>query len=263
MLFISVLAVLGGSALCQAQSADLKEVLLPKLKSQFELTKMSADGNDVVTAGSALTLHKDGLQMCSTQALIPIDNTYKNGKLSAARFMWGMAMGLAQPNLPIANVPMRTFVTGEKFWVSMMDVQKSYVVLKVYSDVYDSVRYYTQIVIPYNKKSPPSPDDLLKTIAEVVTADAAPSEQAAAPAQQPTPAPAPTPEPKFADVAPPPPPPDAAPPPPATVSLGQTQQQVIDALGQPKTMSKVGLKTIMVYPSLKIVLTNGKVSDVQ
>ena len=260
---VVTLTALGGPVLCHAQSADLKSVLLPKLNSQFVLTKMSADGNDVVTAGTAVTLQKDGLQMCSVQAVIPLDNTYKNGKLSAGRFAWGIAMSLAQPSLPISNVPMRTFVAGEKFWVSMTDVQKSYVILKVYSDVYDNVRYYAQIVIPFNKKQPPSPDDLLKTLAEVVTGEAAPAEQAAASPQEPPPAPAQAPESKFPPVAPPPPPPDAVAPPPATVSQGQTEQQVIDALGQPKSRSKVGTKTILTYPNLKVVLLNGKVSDVQ
>jgi hypothetical protein len=266
ILFISVLAIPGGSALCRAQSADLKDVLLPRLKSQFELTKMSADGNDVVTAGSALTLRKDGLQMCSIQAVIPIDNSYKGGKLSAGRFLWGMAMGLAQPNLPISNVPMRTFVGGEKFWVTAVDVQKSYVIFKVYSDVYDGARYYAQIVFPYNKKSPPSADDLMKTVGEVVTVDAAPAEQATAQAPpQPAPqeAPAAVPEPAARHFAPPPPPSDAPPPPLPTVSLGQTMDQVIAILGQPKSMSKVGIKTIMTYPNLKVVFENGKVKDVQ
>ena len=268
ILLLSAFCAASGTALCQAQAGDLKDVVLKKLNDQFVLTRMTADGNDVVNAGSTVTLHKDGLQMCSVQAVIPLPNVYKEGKLSAGKFAWGLAMGLAQPSLPTTNVPTRTFVTDEKFWITAIGMQKNEVVLKVYSDVYQDVRYYAQIGFPFNKKSVPTAEELMKEIAEVVTAEpAAPPDQAAAPPsagasqasiQAPPPAPAP---PAFAPIVPPPPPADAAPP---TVSTGQTSDQVIAILGQPKNVAKAGGgKTIFTYPDLKIIFVNGKVSDVQ
>jgi hypothetical protein len=271
ILLLSAFAVASGSAFSQAQAGDLKDVLLKRLSDQFVLTKMAADGNDVVKAGSIVTLRKDGLQMCSVQAVIPLPNTYKEGKLSAGKFAWGIAMGLAQPSLPTANVPTRTFVADEKFWITALGVQKNEVVLKVYSDVYQDVRYYAQIGFPFNKKSVPTAEELMKEIAEVVTAEPAASpDQATAPqpaggaSQASTQTLPPVAAPVLAPIAPPPPPADAAPPSPPTVSTGQTNDQVIAILGQPKNVAKAaGGKTIFTYPDLKIIFVNGKVSDVQ
>jgi hypothetical protein len=59
-------------------------------------------------------------------------------------------------------------------------------------------------------------------------------------------------------------PPVAAPQaPPATVSLGQTPDQVVNALGQPKNIMDLGTKKIYVYPDLKVTFKDGKVSDVE
>lgn len=266
LLFSGFLLLAGASSCLHAQSGDAKDELLQKLNAQFVLTRMTADGTDVVKVGSAVTLHKDGLQMCSIQAKIPLTNFYKDGKLSAGKFAWGMAMGLAQPNLPTSTVPIRSFVADEKFWVAAIDVEKGYVVFKVYSDAYQDVRYYAQLAFPINKKSGAQVDDVLKSVAEVVTGEpvsANPEPAAAssaAPAGQEQSAP---PQPVMSPIAPPPPPTDTPPPAPPTVSLGQSMDQVIGAMGQPKSVAKVGTKTIFNYSDLKVIFVDGKVSDVQ
>jgi hypothetical protein len=50
---------------------------------------------------------------------------------------------------------------------------------------------------------------------------------------------------------------------PAEISLGQTIDQVVGILGQPKTISDLGSKKIYVYKDMKVVFVGGKVSDVQ
>jgi hypothetical protein len=57
----------------------------------------------------------------------------------------------------------------------------------------------------------------------------------------------------------------AAPPagPPASISLGQSTDDVKAALGQPKSIINLGPKTIYVYPDMKITFKAGKVSDVE
>jgi hypothetical protein len=81
-----------------------------------------------------------------------------------------------------------------------------------------------------------------------------PAQQQAAPAQT------------FAPIAPPPPPPadTPAPAPPADMT-GQTPDQVKAALGNPSSVVKAGNKQIYTYKnlSLKIVFTDGKVTDVE
>jgi hypothetical protein len=263
----SAFFVLAGTASClHAQASDPKDELLQKLNAEFVLTTMTADGTDVVKAGSPVTLHMNGLQMCSVQAKIPFPNTFKDGKLSQGKFAWGMAMGLAQPSLPTANVPIRTFVADEKFWVTAIGVEKSYVVFKFYSDAYGSDRYYAQLAFPFDKKAEIPVDSLLKNIAQVVTAEptsANPEPAAASSAVPPSQDQNTAPQPVMAPIAPPPPPADTPPPAPPTVSLGQTMDQVIAVMGQPKSLAKVGTKTIFNYSDLKVIFVDGKVSDVQ
>ena len=270
-LSLAVIGVLlcGGVTAAHAQNEDLKDALLKKLNDQFVLTKMTADGMDVVTAGSTVTLHRDGLQMCSVQAKLPMPNVYRDGKISAGKFAWALSMGMVQPNLPSSQVPIRPFVADEKFWVTAVGVEHNEVVFKFYSDAYQDVRYYAQLAFPFNKKSAPSADDLLKMIAEVVTAEPPSTSQGDAPGAAPTSAPpaapmAPVPPPApMPAIAPPPPPADTPPAPTKTISLGDTKDHVIAAFGQPQKVVQLGTKEIDYYPDMKVTFIKGKVTDVQ
>ena len=64
----------------------------------------------------------------------------------------------------------------------------------------------------------------------------------------------------MAAIPPPPPPPDAAPP---TIAIGQTEDQVTAAFGQPTREAKLGAKKIFYYKDMKVTFTNGKVSNVE
>jgi hypothetical protein len=46
-------------------------------------------------------------------------------------------------------------------------------------------------------------------------------------------------------------------------NLGETIQQIIAIKGQPKEIVDIGAKETYVYPDMKIVFVNGKVSDVR
>jgi hypothetical protein len=50
---------------------------------------------------------------------------------------------------------------------------------------------------------------------------------------------------------------------PSTIALGQTMDQVVGILGQPKNIVDLGAKKIYVYQDLKITFNNGQVSDVE
>ena len=50
---------------------------------------------------------------------------------------------------------------------------------------------------------------------------------------------------------------------PSTVSTGQTIEQVEAIMGKPKETAKMPNKTIYIYPGLKVIFVDGKVSDVQ
>jgi len=51
--------------------------------------------------------------------------------------------------------------------------------------------------------------------------------------------------------------------PPLAVSLGQSVDQVVKALGTPGSIDSIGAKKIYVYPNLKVTFVDGKVTDIQ
>jgi outer membrane protein assembly factor BamE (lipoprotein component of BamABCDE complex) len=226
---------------------DPKAEIQKRLTSQFVLTKTTAGGADITEAGSVLVLHKDGLVMVSTDTRYTPTTTYKDGKLSitfADKLSANMALNSAQQGSNLSNVPQRRFVTGEKFWITATQVTDKHILLQLYSDPYDNVRYYAVLKFPYKKNNIPPPDEVMTTIAEVVTvepadnaaADAAP-QKAAAPAAAP---PAPT----------------------KKIALGDTKDQVVATFGQPTKAATLGAKEIYYYPDMKVTFVNGKVTDV-
>ncbi len=245
------------------QTADQRAAIQHALSSEFHLTKTTADRSDIVTAGSVLELHKDGLVMCSLDTPAAPTSTYKGGKLGmgfGATLSWNMALGGTNS----ADVPQRKFVAGEKFWVTGFDVQDDGIVFHLYSDPYNDVRYYGNLKVAFGKHSMPAPDEVLKTVAEVITAE--PDENAQsnnAPQQQQQAPPPAAPQQTMAPIAPPPPPPDEPPAQPATIKLGMTKDQVVTIFGEPKRIANLGAKEIDYYPDMKVTFIKGKVTDVQ
>src|SRR5271154_4027223 len=239
------LALAGIAPALRAQ--DPQAEIQKRLAAEFKRTKMTADRSDIATAGSVLDLHKDGLVMASTEAVAPPTNTYKNGAISfgfGANMAWGIALSAA--NQQTTGIAQRKFVTGEKFWVTDYIVKPDGVVFQFYSDPYNDVRYYGQLKFPFAKNVMPPADDVIKTIEEVIPAEAdtqeAPAADNAAPAQQAAAQPA------------------AA---PKTIALGQTTDQVVEILGQPKKNVNLRAKQMYFSPDMKVIFTNGKVTDVQ
>jgi len=274
-----------------------KTAVQKKLEAEYALTKTTDDKTDIVTAGAVMVLQKDKMLMvAATSAANPCTNTYKDGKITQNA---GCKAGEKLRHLPGigSRIPgadkapaTRNFVTGEKFWVTKIDVKDAgkepAVVMDFFTDAISEVRYKASLTIPF-KTGIPSPDDALKLVQEVVTVapaedakgDAKDAKQApaqggqqqasaaaTAPASAPSaPAAATTAEAAPAPIEPPPPPPpdDAAAAAPPTVALGQTPEEVVAALGQPVKKAKVGTKEIYFYKDLKVSFLNGKVKDIQ
>ena len=256
----SVPATAGSSMSADQKRLWQKILLWERLNSQFKATKTTDDKSDIVTAGSVLVLKKDGLLMYSIDAKVIPTSTYKNGKVSmgfGATLSTNLLLGHAQSGLNTSNVPQRKFVAGEKFWLTAFDIQEGNVVFQFYSDPYEDVRYQGQLTFPYPKHNMPPADEMLKTIAEVLTGQPDDSAAANAPARESQS------EQVMAPIPAPPPPPDQPPPPPKTISKGDTKDYVVAAFGQPEKMVKLGAKEIYYYKDLKVTFVNGKVTDVQ
>ena len=243
-----------------------------KLTSKYALTKTTADRTDIVKAGAILVLKKDNLMMVDVSSSNLFQNTYKDGKITQNAL--GKLSRFHLPGVPAApsgGGAQRTFVAGEKMWVTNISVKDSGVNVELYTDAINDVRYRAVLSFPF-KPSVPVGEQADKMLAEVF--DVQPSDdsgasgqeqQAPANAQQQAPASAP------AQQAEAPPPPIPPPPPPAdepaaapkTVSLGQTKDVVVANFGQPDKIAKVGTKEIYYYKDFKVTFVNGKVTDVQ
>ncbi len=206
--------------------------------------------------------------MDATSAANPCANTYRNGKIVQNMVCGHLGLvrrpPIAPPHSDLAPKT-RVFVTGEKFWVTKIELRdtakKPAIYFEFFTDAIDDVRYKAPLLIPFGT-STPSPDEVLATVAEVITV--APSEDAKnSQPDEPQPAPpAAASEPAEAALTPitPPPPP---PPDPVAVSEGQTIDQVVKAWGPPLTTAKAGNKVIYSYRDVKVIFVDGVVKDVE
>jgi len=279
---------------CAQDTAALQK----KLVSEFALTQPTADNTDIVTAGAILVLQKSDLVLGPTSASSLYTNVYKDGKIQANSFaqakktlgkigrfgsfipgVGGAAAAQASNADAQSGAAPRTYVKGEKMWVTKIDIKtedkQPVVVFELFTDAVNDVRYKGALKFPYPKGA--SEEQVDKLIAEVFTvqpqeADDKQDKQAPAQGQAPAPAAAAAAEPAapaapaqaaLPDIPPPPPPADQPPAPPKTISIGQTPDEVIAALGQPEKIVKLAKKETYYYKDLKVIFTAGKVSDVQ
>jgi hypothetical protein len=279
---VAVVLVCSLGAVAQDSVAGIQK----KLVDEFALTKATADKTDIVTAGAVLVLEKDNLLMYTVTTTVPPQNVYKGGKINHGVFdaakkckFCAYVPGVSSVAAAVPNVDMRTFVSGEKFWVTGIDAQDDGIVFHLLSDPYSDVRYYSTLKFPFTKGSAPTADAMLATVAEVIKI--APSDDSAdsggdakqgqegggqkqQPAGQAAPAAAqPAAQTAMAPIAPPPPPPDAPPAAPKTIEKGQSKDVVVAILGQPSKVVKLGAKEVDVYPDMKVTFVNNKVTDVQ
>jgi hypothetical protein len=254
---------------CILASGQDKAAVEQKLTSEFALTKATADRTDIVTAGAIIVLKKDNLLMVDATTSNPYQNTYKEGKITQNALGKLAGFGSRIPGVQKPGGQTRTFVAGEKFWVTKIEVKDNGVAFELFTDAINEVRYRAVLTFPF--KGVPAPEVASKMAGEVFKVqpqeDANNGQQQAAPAGaqaaagQPAAAPAAAPQQAPAPIPPPPPPADAAPapipppPPPAddpgaapkTISLGQTKDQVVENFGQPAKIAKVGNKEIYYY----------------
>jgi hypothetical protein len=278
-----LLATFSGRA---ADDPNSNEAIRKALEAKYNLTKTTADKSDIVTAGAVVVLQKDHLLMSKVSGVDGYQNRYKDGQITqnaAGKLARRLGHLPGIPGTPTAPSPgTREFVSGEKMWVTKIEVKDEKVSFTLFTDAISDVRY--QATLTFFDKGRPPVDQVEKAVAEVFKVQPAEDDKSAkeakpaqgqkqaqaAPAAQtapPAPITPPAPVAPAADAPPPPiaPPPPVAPDPePTKLGLGQTPDQVIAALGQPKSIAKITeKKQIYIYKDLKVTFVNGKVSDVQ
>jgi hypothetical protein len=299
--FFGSVVILFTGAVIAARGED-PAALQKKLVGEYALTQPTAANDDIVTAGAILVLQKSDLVLGPTSASSLYTNVYKDGKIEANSFaqakktlgkigrfgsfipgVGGTAASGASSADSNSGAAPRTYVKGEKMWVTKIEIKtenkQPEVVFELFTDAVNDVRYKGALKFPYAKGA--SDADVDKLIAEVFQIQPADQDQqsqapaggqAAAPAQASAPAApaatapaaaAPAPAAALPDIPPPPPPADEPAAPPKTISVGQTPEQVTAAMGQPEKIVKLAKKEIYYYKDLKVIFTAGKVSDVQ
>ena len=279
-----------GGAAGEAAAPQQLAAIQQKLVAEYVLTQPTADQTDIVTPGSILKLKKGELVMAPVSNPNPYQNTYKNGQITQNALgklaKWGTKWPGKGSSLTsgAGGSNDRTFVAGEKMWVTKIDVKADGIVFDLFSDPFNDIRYKAALKFPFQKGSIPTVEQADQLVAEVFSAlpfdsngtqqqatpvpgNGGPAQTSNSPAGQ---ASAATPPPSqttpSAAVAPPAPiaPPSApADQQPATVSLGMTPDQVVANLGQPTKQVKLGAKTIYIYKDMKVTFVNNKVTDVQ
>lgn len=236
-----------------------------RLTSTYHTAKATADGTDIVTAGSVLVLQKDHLVMCRVDQPIPVANVYKGGALSQngvhgamsalstlskiSRFIpfgggvAASAAGTAAGQAAVqggasAAAATREFVAGEKFWVTQITAKGDGVYFALLSDAIAGQRYKATLQFPFAKGATPSSDDVAALVSEVVTIDNAEQTQTA----QQTAAPAPQTK---------------------TIAVGQSRDEVVAAFGVPTKVIKLATKEIDIFPDMKVTFVHDKVSNVE
>jgi hypothetical protein len=253
------------SACALAQDQDWRSAIQDRLESQYVLTKATDDRSTIVTAGAVLVLKKDDLLMFTIELRNSPGNTYKDGKITQ-----GLLGKLGRLSTDGST---RTFVKGEKFWVTRINVKDDGVVFQLLSDEFGDTRYGAALKFPFSKSAPPTAEQMEKTVSQVLRVDGSdetapeqpvgkpaaisgkPGQSSAFVAEQQETAPAP--------IAPPAPPADQPPAPPQTLSLGQTKEQIFEILGQPLKVANLGTKQIYFYKDLKVTVVSGKVTDIE
>jgi len=246
------------------------------LSAKYTLTTATADKTDIVTPGAVLVLKKTGLVTVDVKNRNLYQNAYRNGRITqnalgkTSKFFKHLP-GAAEAG---AGAGEREFVSGEKVWVTGIEIRDNGVVFSLFTDAYSDTRYEANLTFPFEKNSTPTVSGVTAQVAEVF--DIQPAEnggtqqtqqqqqgQPAAP-QQPQGQPAVAPQPAAAEAAPAPiPPPPPPPADPKEIKLGQTPDQVVGNFGQPDKIIKLAAKQIYVYKDMKVTFVGGKVSDVQ
>jgi hypothetical protein len=252
-------------------NAQNKAAIEKKLTDGYALTQATADQTDIVTAGAILVLKKGNIIMAPTSGTNYFQNTYRDGKITqnaAGKIVKGLDRFSHLPGASApANAPAtRTFVPGEKVWVTKIECKDDGLVFQLFTDAYADVRYKADLKFAFDKKGAmPQADDMDKLVAEVFKIQ--PADDAKGGDQQQTsaaPAAAAPAAAAMAPIAPPPPPPDAPVAPPKELKIGQGKDDVVANFGQPEKIVKLGAKEIYYYKDLgKVTFVNGKVTDVQ
>src|SRR5277367_2050442 len=152
---------------CLVANGQDKASIELKLTSDYATTKTTADRTDIVTAGAIIVLKKDNLLMVDASTSNPYQNTYKEGKITQNALGKLAGFGSRIPGVQKPGGQTRTFVAGEKFWVTKIEAKENGVAFELFTDAINDVRYRAVLTFPFPKGSMPPADQMEKVVGEV------------------------------------------------------------------------------------------------
>lgn len=232
--FLSVLLA-GALTIClplvARSSSDWKGTLKDDLEKTYPLSHRAGLSPDRITQeGIVLVIEKQGIAADPSSDMRYSITYVQNGQIGE---QGGAVAGIFN------KTNSRVFKPGEKVYVTGIKIGDDYVMLELMScDMFDVVkkgstkqtRYKAALSFKFDPATLPTLDSAkIKAVISPIIATESEAQTANT----------------------------------KTVELGQTPDQVKAALGAPDKIVKLGPKEIYVYKDMKVVLTDGKVSDVQ
>jgi hypothetical protein len=261
MTILVVALLVAGMASGLAAQGTPAVPLADQLQAQYTLVKMGSDssGPAVVDAGTILVIQKGGILSVPYSDVNLVPTKYQDGTIHSPNnlVMKGIGSLFSKANIN-KQQNTRLFQVGERVYPSHIDVSvpKSQVTLGIVScDACNNVNpptyYKAEVVFQFAKGylATASPSQVMDTIAQVFTIDDSGGNGQQGDGGQ---------QDQGQQVQ------EQAPPQaPQTIQLGQTFDEVTNALGQPAKIVNLGAKQIYVYKDLKVTFVKGKVADVQ
>ena len=228
--FVTGVLLIAVPCLVLAQSKDWKKDLEDSLKASYKMTRTSKlASNQITEAGTVFVLEKEGLAADLATDATFFTSRVRNGEVSER----GGASGFfSKDSTKRLDAGERVFITDidvkdDRIRVGMLTAETSQVQVKGSTK---QTRYRGYVDFEFDKTlmaSMPA-NDALKAIEAIFV----PADKVAGTKTK-------------------------------TLELDQTIQEVEAILGKPATVVKLGARTIYNYPSMKIVFTDGRVSDVE
>jgi hypothetical protein len=253
-----------------AWAAANQDGVVSALKAKYALTQTTLDRTQISQPGTVMQILKTGINAQPWDTPVTFENPVVDGVVQQRSLWVSMAktteakLGKGK-DLLILKPGDKVYITKIESKTEFRDDQLKIAILSC--DALDvdggaSQKRYAATLsfkFPKNTLAEAAPDQVEQTVEAVLAPEDAGGNNDTA-------ASAPAGKPRAAATAYAPP---ASPAPPAPVAptqniaIGQTIQQVVAIMGQPKQIVDLGAKKTYTYPDLKIVFVNGKVSDVQ
>ena len=206
------------------------DALKEALEAKYQITKTGIDRVRITQPGTVFVVQKDGISGDLASDVTFLNNKVRDGQVAQAGGFMAAMQG---------KTTSRDLKTGDKVYLFKIDVKDDQVQFFVITcDTYDvnvhgstkQTRYKALLSFELGKDfiAAATPEAVEKAVDAVIMPEA--EAQAAST---------------------------------KTVELGQTSDQVKDALGAPDKVVKLGAKEIYVYKDMKVIFVDGKVSDVQ